>query len=116
MINILNKEEIKMLTTKQTEQVIEYFGIQNQVIVAIEELAELQKELTKFLRADNNEKCAIYDEDAIIEEIADVTIMVKQLMVIFEINQVTMDKMIDLKLARLKDFLTEVYGEEFENS
>lgn len=105
-----------MLTTKQTEQVIEHFGIQNQVIVAIEELAELQKELTKFLRADNEEYGAIYDEDQIIEEIADVLIMIQQLMSIFEVGQEIIDKMIDLKLARLKDYIKEVYGEELENS
>lgn len=98
------------------EKAINYFGVQLQIIVAIEELAELQKELTKFLRADNNEKCAIYDEDNIIEEIADVTIMIKQLMVIFEVNQEIVDKMIEYKLERLNQYLDNISGEIDENS
>ena len=52
------------------------FGGDNQIIVVIEELAELQKELTKQLRGNGN-------INHIISEIADVEIMIEQLKIIF---------------------------------
>lgn len=55
---------------------IAHYGEQMQVIVAIEELSELQKELTKFLRGQA-------DERHINEEMADVEIMLEQLKLIF---------------------------------
>lgn len=51
---------------------IDKFGVENQCIVAIEELSELQKELTKMLRGDGIRL-------HIVEEIADVEIMLDQL-------------------------------------
>ena len=56
---------------------LETYGKDNQIIVAIEELSELQKELTKYLRGK-------LDENHLIEELADVCIMVEQLINIFE--------------------------------
>ena len=55
---------------------IAHYGVQNQVIVAIEELSELQKELTKYLRGQA-------DERHINEEMADVEIMLEQLKLMF---------------------------------
>lgn len=55
----------------------EVFGIDAQITKAIEELAELQKELCKFILDDGNMA-------RIIEEIADAKIMVEQLEMIFE--------------------------------
>jgi len=49
---------------------------EHQVIMAIEELAELQKELTKYL-------CKRGDKVHIAEEMADVEIMLAQLKIIF---------------------------------
>lgn len=48
------------------------FGIRNQLIKAVEEMAELQKELCKTLNF-------MMDDRAIAEEIADVEIMIAQL-------------------------------------
>lgn len=58
------------------EGAIKKFGIRPQVIVAIEELAELQKELTKRLRGKGK-------VEALHEEMADVSIMLNQLELIF---------------------------------
>ncbi len=58
------------------EGAIKKFGPGHQVIVAIEELSELQKELTKWLRG----KC---NHDGLLEEMADVSIMLNQLELIF---------------------------------
>lgn len=52
------------------------FGCNNQMIIAIEELSELQKELTKHLRGKGN-------INHIITEIADVEIMLEQLKLMF---------------------------------
>ena len=56
---------------------IERYGNTSQLIVAMEEMAELTKELSKFLRGAHN-------EDAIAEEIADVRIMLEQLEIMFD--------------------------------
>ena len=55
---------------------IAHYGEQMQVVVAIEELSELQKELTKLLRGQA-------DERHINEEMADVEIMLEQLKLMF---------------------------------
>ena len=54
------------------EKLLKKYTLNKQYVVAIEELAELQKELTKALRSKG-------DIDHIAEEIADVEIMIEQL-------------------------------------
>ena len=54
------------------EKAFKQYGKDMQLIIAIEELSELQKEITKYLR-DNG------DHEHLAEEIADVRIMVEQL-------------------------------------
>ena len=74
------------------KKLIEKFGSKNQIIVAIEELSELQKELCKYLR----DKINIRN---ISEEMADVEIMLEQLKLIFENEKpVSIEK--NYKLAR----------------
>jgi hypothetical protein len=73
------------------------WGIDAQVTKAVEELAELQKELCRFLIDDGTMK-------NILEEIADVKIMVEQLELIFECKEKV--KMIKkAKIQRLSDRL-----------
>ena len=69
------------------------FGIENQVVVAIEEMSELQKELCKMLRGRA-------DIDHIAEEIADVEIMLAQMVEAFEIRFL-IDAWKEYKLHRL---------------
>jgi len=57
------------------QSAIDTFGEREQMVVAIEELAELQKELTKILRGGGN-------RDTLAEELADVQIMLDQLEII----------------------------------
>ena len=71
-----------------------------QIIVAIEEMSEVIKALTKFWR------CPIEDADVsqlhdIAEEVADATIMLEQLRLIFGIND-EVCKVMDSKIERLK--------------
>lgn len=67
-----------------------------QLIVAIEELSELQKELTKALRGKDN-------VENIIEEIADVEIMIEQVKLYFNINEEHVKKEKVRKLERLQE-------------
>lgn len=87
----------KITDNKTIEQAaIDKYGKTLQMVVAIEELSELIKELTKNIRGKNN-------HDAIVEEIADVYIMLDQVMMMNDIwlNEVV-EKMHE-KLNRLKE-------------
>ena len=79
------------------KKVVDTYGKQ-QVIVAIEELSELQKELCKALRCKVN-------FDNITEEIADVEIMLEQMKIYFEIKEDEIEGMKKLKIKRTKERL-----------
>ena len=84
------------------------FGIESQVVVAIEEMSELQKELCKMLRSKTN-------VDHIAEEIADVEIMLAQMVEAFGIS-LTVDAWKEYKLHRLESRLDCVMdGERKDN-
>ena len=70
------------------------FGANMQLIVALEEMSELQKEICKALRGDLNPM-------HLAEEVADATIMLEQLRQIFGINEPVCD-MMDSKILRLR--------------
>lgn len=67
-----------------------------QLIVAIEELSELQKELCKTLRGNIN-------KENIIEELADVYIMLDQIKIYFSITCNEVKEIIDKKIERTKE-------------
>ena len=82
----MNKKERNRLY----KRIHEKFGTKIQLIIAIEEMSELTKELTKTIRG--------YDrQENIIEEIADVRIMIEQLELIFDCHD-EVSKQMDLKL------------------
>lgn len=81
-------------------KLIQKYGKEMQIIVAIEELSELQKELTKYLRGLQT------DYINIAEEITDVEIMCEQLKFIFSCDWLCWDKKYD-KLERIKDLVSE---------
>lgn len=74
------------------KQLIKSFGSKHQILIAIEELSELQKELIKYLRNKDN-------QDHISEEMADVYIMLYQLRFIFK-NDRRIDQYIKKKTKR----------------
>lgn len=80
------------------EEAIELFG-DKQIVVAIEELSELQKCLTKYLRGS-------YQEYNIAEEMADVKIMLEQLELKFK-NSENVDKIKKIKIEKLEKMVTE---------
>ena len=73
------------------------FGERNQLIVAIEELSECQKEICKILRGGE-------DYQHLAEEVADATIMLEQIRLMFNINDCVCNFM-DKKIKRLDDRL-----------
>ena len=88
-----------MITLEQRLNVlnsaIRTFGKENQKVVIIEELAELQKELTKDLRGKPNLQ-------KIAEEMADVEIMLEQLELIYGVGLIQQKQVFkENKLKRL---------------
>ena len=71
------------------------YGIRAQSVVAIEELSELTKEITKQLRGKGN-------ADHLIEEIADVEIMLGQLKMMYDIYDGDVDEYKKRKIERLR--------------
>lgn len=69
-----------------------HYGKEHQVLIAIEEMSELTKELCKYFRRFDRKK-------EIVEEVADAQIMLEQLIELFGIEG-DVDKMVDYKLNR----------------
>lgn len=84
------------------------FGSQAQVIKAIEEFSELQKELCKFLLHSNT-----INFDNIVDEMADVIIMNYQLKKIFDKLEPNfhdlLSKKIEFKTLRLKNTIENMF-------
>lgn len=75
-------------------QAIRKWGSDMQTQVAIEEMSELTKEICKAYRGQENVR-------AIADEIADVTIMIEQLRIIYDVEE-EVEKRIKFKADRLK--------------
>ena len=76
------------------EKALAKFGCKMQATVAIEEMSEVIKEITKALRGELN-------REHLAEEIADATIMLEQLRQMFNIND-SVNSWMDYKVAALK--------------
>lgn len=72
---------------------LDAYKAENQLIVAVEELSELQKELCKVLRGEGN-------AEALAEEMADVSIMMEQLRLLFDMDE-RIGEVMDEKIMRL---------------
>lgn len=87
-----------MITYEQRKEVyldaIRTYGPDNQVIMAIEELSELTQMLCKTLRFEGA------DPEALIDELADATIMLEQVRIMADVNKQVCERM-DYKIARL---------------
>lgn len=83
------------------KMIAKYYGSSHQAVKAIEEMAELQKELAKYALNDN------YNMKNIIEELADVCIMIEQLKYCMipadvDLNDIIWEKL-DRQLKRMED-------------
>lgn len=75
---------------------IDHYGTENQIRKAIEEMAELTKEICKLYPGGGTTR------DRMVDEIADVTIMMEQLRILFNVNSDVQER-IDFKVSRLAD-------------
>lgn len=90
-MNKINYEE----RAKVYADALATFNAYTQLVVALEELSEVQKEICKTLRGEGN----IYH---LAEEVADATIMLEQVRLIFGINEEVCEYM-DAKVTRLQN-------------
>lgn len=80
------------------QRVIEKYGKEKQTVIAMEEMAELTKELSKSLRgADNRQQ--------ILEEVADVEICLSEIRLMHNIQLNELAAMMDEKLKRTEERL-----------
>lgn len=101
-INGLNSG-IKFTDAERNEIVkkaVEHRGIETTGIICMEEMAELQQQISKYLRG-----CG--DEISLLEEMADAYICLEYIEKVFEIHPDQILKAIDVKLLREKGRLDE---------
>ena len=89
-MNKINYEDRK----KIYQAALRKWGVDLQTMMAVEEMSELTKEICKIKRGK-------MDLDALADEIADVTIMLEQLRMIYGLNDAVCDHM-DAKILRLQ--------------
>lgn len=85
------------------KKAIETYGAEAQLNVAIEELSELIKEICKYKRGADN-------KEAIIEEMADCYIMLKQMQMIFGLGSTVIVDAMRKKIDRLEKRLDKADG------
>lgn len=93
----MEKEEIYL-------KLIQKFGVENQSVVAVEELSELQKEVCKMLRKIGN----VHN---LAEEIADTLIVIEQLMLIHDCES----EVVLLKQQKLQRVYERYLKQEVQN-
>lgn len=86
---IMCDKKIKLL-----KPIVTACGDKPQMLQSIEELSELQKAICKYLKSPKEET-----KEAITEEMADVSIMLDQLMIIFD-NEQEMQQVVAQKIDR----------------
>ncbi len=104
----MKDEQLKIL-----HKAIEKYGIDSQIDMVIEEMSELTKALLKHRRVINQYggstkeqlRHNIYEEKQVNEEIADVLIMLNQLLIIY--NKTDVEEYICEKIQRLEGRLCE---------
>lgn len=90
--------------TAVCKRAVDAYGKEHQLIICMEEMAELTKELTKNLRGHHN----LQD---ISEEVADVEIMLEQVKVLFDLREYVADAK-EAKLLRLRKRILLDTGEQ----
>ena len=92
-INRYEFEKAKKQRVPDLEQIIKVGTPEKQIIVAMEELSELIKELAKYMRGNGN-------EENIQEEVCDCSIMIDQLKMMFLFDEDDNDEIINMKIKR----------------
>lgn len=79
------------------------FGFLNQVVNAIEELAELQVELAKMLNGKRRKENP-FDREKLVDELVDASIMIEQMILNFDVSDEVLQRR-SVKLDRLEKML-----------
>lgn len=87
---------------------INRFGKRHQLSVAQEELAELIQAISKYIRSLDNQFDKEKAKQMIIEEMADVSIIMAQLIDIVGIKQSQIDEVIKFKILRMEERLNKL--------
>ena len=92
----------KEFISNTIKEMLEHYSKEQQVMQSIEEMSELIKELIKNINRNSHNK------DSIMEEIADVKIMLIQLQKIYKFKNEDIRKIIINKLERQKKRMEEI--------
>lgn len=90
--------------TAVCQRAVDAYGKPHQLIICMEEMAELSKELSKNLRGHNNLQ-------EIAEEVADVEIMLEQIKLLFDLREYVA-KAKEAKLLRLRERIIQDTGKQ----
>ena len=99
--------ELKMKTMRDPvlEKARQTYGNKNQILVCIEELNELACVLAKYPRYDSEETATLELRDAVLDEVADVNIILNHVEAIFDFSEEEIEYRIQQKRERLKRWL-----------
>lgn len=81
------------------------YGEKNQILVSIEELNELACVLAKFPRYEDKDQAILELIDKVIDEVADVNIVLNHIMNIFQLSEDEIDERVRKKIGRLERWL-----------
>lgn len=90
----MNREQLKVLDNSLMQN-----GVNQQLMVCMEEPAELIQAISKVERYPDE----VDRIENVVEEIADVSICIEYLKMIYNINQSEVDEMISQKINRIKE-------------
>lgn len=90
--------------------IAKHYGIEDRSILLIEELSELTKAITKYNRVKQGKSLSVkIDEvtarDNIVEEMADVLIMIKQVQMLLGIDDLEVEIARNMKIARTMELI-----------
>ena len=91
------------MTHDEIRELIRTNGWETEALSCIEELSELQKEITKAMRNKNGDRFAESNVDDMVSEIADVLIIINILKLLFHIHDNEIDYEINFKEKRIKE-------------
>ena len=89
----MTEEQIQKART-----IFQHYGFDNQLRILQEECAELIQAVSKYQRAQNAGKPVLQAKTALMEEVADVTIMITQITSVF--SGIALSTIVDSKLDR----------------
>lgn len=90
------------MNIKITDQsdIIEHYGVQNQLGIAMEECSELIQAISKMNRTDGDSEAYMKAKLHLEEEIADVMVCINQLQSIFNISDARISELANYKINR----------------